>query len=136
MQEETIPRLLVVEAVSADLCIFDYYLYPSFEVYAAMSGEEALKILKEMHFDCVIVDAALPDCKAEDLISTIQTHYGPLPAVLVNGMDDDLTQPVTPISGVSTYVNKDLITNQEMLEAVWAVIDHSPVLCSMINVSK
>lgn len=133
MEEDSIPRILVVEASTADLYIIDYYLYPHFDVYAAEGGEEALKLLTKMVFECVVVDADLEDCKAGDLIDSIQTHFGPIPIVLLTGIRKSIGQPITPINGVSTCINKDLVTNDQMLRAIWEVLDHSPVLCSMID---
>jgi len=133
MEEDSVPRVLVVEASTADLYIIDYYLYPHFEVYAAETGEEALMLLKKMVFDCVMVDADLSDCKSGDLIESIQTHFGPVPVVLLTGISRTIGHFVTPINGVSTCVNKDMITNDQLLKTLWEVLEHSPVLCSMID---
>lgn len=133
MEEEQIPRLLLVEPSSADLYIFDYYLYPHFEVFAAENGGEAIELLKRMPFDCVLVSAELPDCYAKDLIGTIQTHFGPAPIVLLTDLEADITKTITPINGVSTCINKELVTNDQLLRELWEVMEHSPVLCSMLH---
>lgn len=133
MEEESIPRVLVIESSTADLYILDYYLYPNFEVFSAETGEEALKLLQRMVFDCVIISAKLPDCRAKDLVSTIQAHFGPVPVVLLSGADDAFAHPAVPVNGVSSCVNKDLITNELLVKTLWDVMEHTPVLSSMLT---
>jgi hypothetical protein len=56
---------------------------------AVGTGEEALKVLREEHFDCMVIDLGLPDMNGYDLIKIIQDelHLTNLPIVVYTGKD-------------------------------------------------
>jgi len=64
------------------------------ESTAVATGEEALEILKERHFDCMVIDLGLPDMTGYELIKRIQEDLGliNLPIVVYTGKDLSSTE--------------------------------------------
>jgi HAMP domain-containing protein/CheY-like chemotaxis protein/signal transduction histidine kinase len=59
------------------------------ESTAVASGAEAIELLKERHFDCMVIDLGLPDMTGYELIKRIQEELGltHLPIVVYTGKD-------------------------------------------------
>ncbi|HEY9678523.1 MAG TPA: HAMP domain-containing protein [Drouetiella sp.] len=59
------------------------------ETTAVASGQEAIDLLKESHFDCMVIDLGLPDMTGYDLIRKVQEDLGleNLPIVVYTGKD-------------------------------------------------
>jgi hypothetical protein len=59
------------------------------ESTAVASGAEAIELLKERHFDCMVIDLGLPDMTGYELIKRIQDELGltHLPIVVYTGKD-------------------------------------------------
>jgi CheY-like chemotaxis protein len=59
------------------------------ESTAVESGAEAIELLKERHFDCMVIDLGLPDMTGYELIKRIQDELGltHLPIVVYTGKD-------------------------------------------------
>jgi HAMP domain-containing protein/CheY-like chemotaxis protein/signal transduction histidine kinase len=64
------------------------------ESTAVATGEAALEILKERHFDCMVIDLGLPDMTGYELIKRIQEDLGliNLPIVVYTGKDLSSTE--------------------------------------------
>lgn len=56
-----------------------------FRVYAVASDESALQALKDLHFDIVVSDIAMPGMDGIELMERIQTSSRDIPVVLVTG---------------------------------------------------
>ncbi|HEX9160315.1 MAG TPA: response regulator, partial [Thermoanaerobaculia bacterium] len=59
------------------------------EIMTAGSGEEALNILRERHFDCMVLDLGLPDMSGFDFINRMKTelHIDDIPIVVYTGRE-------------------------------------------------
>ncbi|MGZ8866784.1 MAG: response regulator, partial [Thermoanaerobaculia bacterium] len=59
------------------------------EITTASSGEEALNILRERRFDCMVLDLGLPDMTGFDFINRLKNdlHVGDVPIVVYTGRD-------------------------------------------------
>ena len=66
-------QLLVVEDDPAEqLSIAELIGYHDIEITAAGTGTEALKLMRERQFDCVVLDLRLPDMSGFELLSEVQ----------------------------------------------------------------
>jgi len=71
--EHRIRELLVVEDDPAEqMSIAELIGFDDVRITAAGSGAEALGLMKERSFDCVVLDLRLPDISGFDLLSEIQ----------------------------------------------------------------
>jgi HAMP domain-containing protein/CheY-like chemotaxis protein/signal transduction histidine kinase len=66
-------RLLIVEDNAAErLSITELLGSKDIEIATAESGAEALELMRERAFDCVVLDLALPDISGFDLLAEVQ----------------------------------------------------------------
>ncbi|RZK81699.1 MAG: response regulator, partial [Pedobacter sp.] len=61
------------------------------DVKQAYTGEEAMKLLAELSFDCIILDLKLPDISGFDLLDKIKTqlHLAHVPVIINTAMELD-----------------------------------------------
>src|SRR6202022_3941960 len=59
------------------------------EITAASSGEEALKILRDRRFDCMVLDLGLPDMNGFEFINRMKNdlHIDDIPIVVYTGRE-------------------------------------------------
>lgn len=113
-----VQKVLIVDNCSADRYILEYYLCVEYDVFSVESGEKALLVAEVEEFDCFVINTELSDCAGSDLIKSLQTLYGPIPVVLITADDDRIKQATLPLVGVTVCLNKDLVTQQELLHEV------------------
>jgi HAMP domain-containing protein/CheY-like chemotaxis protein/signal transduction histidine kinase len=93
IKEYTTPRrkrLLVVEDNPAEqLSIRELLGYDDIDVSVAVSGGEALTILGEQSFDCVVLDLRLPDMSGFDVLERLRDNptLSDLPVVVFTGKE-------------------------------------------------
>jgi HAMP domain-containing protein/CheY-like chemotaxis protein/signal transduction histidine kinase len=83
-------RLLVVEDNPAErLSITELLGSQDIEIATAESGGEALALMREGNFDCVVLDLALPDISGFDLLAEVQkdTKLRETPIVVFTGRE-------------------------------------------------
>lgn len=123
MELEQLRKVLIIDGCSADRYIMEYYLCAEYEVYSVSTGEEALQALEKEQFDCCIVNTELPDCTGSDLIKSFHALYGPMAIVLVTGSEEKIKQAALPLVGVTVCLNKEIVTQLELLHAVRCLIE-------------
>ncbi len=59
------------------------------EITTVSSGEEALRILRERHFDCMVLDLGLPDMNGFDFINRMKNdlHIDDIPIIVYTGRE-------------------------------------------------
>ena len=105
------PRLLVVDDETATLKLVKAILVKShYEVVTSTTVENALKILDEQPFDCVITDAVMPGLSGYDLVKTIREEplYGELPVLMLTRKRHRQDVKKAVEAGVTDYVLKPL----------------------------
>jgi len=111
-------HILVVddEAPIRDL-LAEYFRKHGFEVSAARTAEEAVRMANEASLHLMILDIALPDADGLELLEVIKSAHPNLPVVILTGMgfDDDLVQEAFR-KKASGYVSKTLPLDQLLLE--------------------
>lgn len=125
MELDPLQKVLIVDHCSADRYIMEYYLCAEYEVYSVDNGEKALLCIENEDFDCYIINTELPDCSGSDLIKSLQTLYGPTPVILVTADDTRIKQATFPLVGVTVCLNKELVTQQELLDAVRKLLQNT-----------
>jgi CheY-like chemotaxis protein len=83
-------RLLVVEDNAAEqLSIRELLGYDDIDIDVAGTGEEALAVLHEESFDCVVLDLRLPDMSGFEVLERLRddTSLGDVPVVVFTGKE-------------------------------------------------
>jgi CheY-like chemotaxis protein len=83
-------RLLIVEDNPAEqLGVAELLRHDDIEIVTACSGGEALKILRELQIDCVVLDLRLPDMSGFDLLDVFRDDpaLSDLPVVVFTGRE-------------------------------------------------
>jgi CheY-like chemotaxis protein len=128
MEIKPLQKVLIVDSCSADRYILEYYLCAEYEAYSVENGERALLALEAEEFDCFIINTELPDCSGSDLIKSFQTLYGAIPVILITADDDKIKQAALPLVGVTICLNKELVTQQELLNAVRGLLQETHMI--------
>jgi PAS domain S-box-containing protein len=80
------PRILVIddEPRIRDACIL-VLSDKGFEVAAAPDGEQGLRMIKEKHFDIVLVDLMMPTISGFDVLSEVRSHHPDTVVIVITG---------------------------------------------------
>ena len=81
-------------------------LHEGFDTAQAATGAEAITILKEQSFDCVLLDVGLPDMDGRDLCRIIRRNGVQVPVIMLTGADGDADTILGLESGANDYVTK------------------------------
>ncbi len=89
-----------------------------YNVTAARNGEEALKVIKDKHFDLIISDIRMPGLDGIQTIERLkQVEQRPTPVILITGYASE-EAPIDAVKlGVVDYILKPF-NNEELLESV------------------
>jgi CheY-like chemotaxis protein/signal transduction histidine kinase len=88
--EPRIRQLLVIEDDPAEqLSIRELIGHDDIEITTANSGAEALELLSEHNFDCIVLDLRLPDMSGFELLDRMQldVEYSNVPVVVFTGRE-------------------------------------------------
>ena len=77
-----------------------------YEVTTAASGEEALKIFKNQHFDLVISDLKLPGIDGMEVLNAIHAFRPETGIIIITAYDDPANRLVGKLQGVHSYLIK------------------------------
>lgn len=77
-----------------------------FEVFEADSGAEAMKRVKDTHFDLLILDVGLPDTDGRELCRLMRKQGVKAPIVMLTGHDTDSDTILGLDAGANDYVTK------------------------------
>ncbi|HEY3729829.1 MAG TPA: response regulator, partial [Steroidobacteraceae bacterium] len=88
--EPRVRKLLVIEDDPAEqLSIRELIAHDDVEITTATSGAEALELLGENNFDCIVLDLRLPDMSGFELLDRMQldVEYSNVPVVVFTGRE-------------------------------------------------
>jgi len=103
-------RVLVVDDESALAELVAEYLTrinDSLTTEIATTGAEALSLVREDKFDCVVSDYNMPDMNGLELLSAIRDEHPSLPFILYTGRGSEEIASEAISAGVTDYVQKN-----------------------------
>lgn len=92
-----------------------------FDVTWAATGSAALACLQSAHFDLVILDVRLPDCKGDDLCLEIRKQNY-VPIIMVSGFEQEAVDREVRLRTVADYFFQKPVTHREIVAQVWALL--------------
>ena len=81
-------------------------LHEGFVVFAAADGKQALELLKEHHFEVILMDVGLPDTDGRDLCRLIRRQGVKSPVIMLTAHGSDADTILGLDSGANDYIPK------------------------------
>lgn len=89
------------------------------KVTTAESGNEALILLDQYHFDLVVMDFTMPGMNGDELSAAVKERFPHLPVVMATAYAETLSK--RKLTGVDFLMNKPF-TRAELREAIARVL--------------
>ena len=140
-------RILVVDdEITIRHLLEDFFCGLGYEVVAAANGAEALRIIGEEDFDCVISDHVMPDMDGLELLKEIRAQNRKMVFLMITGYPtievaveamkqgayDYITKPLQ-LDDVKMKVNRALLTKhleksvKKLTGIAWGIIISIPI---------
>lgn len=102
----------------------------------AANAQEALRLIRERHWDIVLLDIALPDKSGVEVLKQIKREYPELPVLILSMHPENLYAIQILRSGASGYVQKEALAS-ELVDAIHTILrGHkyiSPALAELLT---
>ena len=109
----------------------------SAETAQASTGDEALALLKNQNFDCVVLDNQLPDGSGTQLLRTLCGDPGcRCPVIMVTGAGDEELAAEVMRSGAADYLPKNRLSSENLCRAVTRSIEAHRMRQQLDRVAK
>lgn len=95
------------------------------EVQTAYTGEAALKLLAQGHFDLMIAEYWLPMMKGTELAALVKERWPDLPFIMVTANTAELDTDDHPMTGVDCLLDKPFSMSQLREAMNWALNRHA-----------
>ena len=114
---ETQPLICIVDDDNVNVKLLSYMLARKYQVCSAVSGEDALAIVKEKQPDLVLLDILMDDMDGLDVCDQLKSNPSTshIPIIFVTGLEDDIDQTKGFEVGGSDYITKPVTAG--LLEA-------------------
>ena len=120
-----IAHVLVVDDDNAVCRIVHRMLsHENYEVRAASSVADALKVIEQESFDVYLLDYKLPDGSGLDVAARIREKWGSVPIVLISGYDPAIVALRAQQLGITEFLQKPF-SREIVCEVVKKAIDSS-----------
>jgi two-component system response regulator HydG len=120
-----IAHVLVVDDDNAVCRIVHRMLsHENYEVRAASSVADALKVIEQESFDVYLLDYKLPDGSGLDVAGRIREKWGSVPIVLISGYDPAIVALRARQLGITEFLQKPF-SRETVCQVVKKVMDSS-----------
>ena len=79
---------------------------------------EALELLSQMEFDCVLLDLGLPDARGQSAVKRFRSRAPRVPLVVLTGLEDAGTAQACVQLGAQEYLEKARLDPRSLTQAV------------------
>ncbi|WP_313997647.1 response regulator [uncultured Paenibacillus sp.] len=117
--ERDMKRLLVVEDDPAQrTSIVELIGHDDVLITAVSTGKDALKELRNLHYDCMVLDLGLPDISGFELLDTIRKdeELQELPIIVYTGRELDKKEELRLKKFAGTIIIKDVRSPERLLD--------------------
>ena len=84
----TTQLLIVEDDINLGFVLADYLRNKDFLVDTAMDGQEAWEMLKQKHYDLLLLDIMMPKMNGWQLLKTIRESNNPIPVIITSAKTD------------------------------------------------
>ncbi|MBJ6360177.1 response regulator [Paenibacillus sp. GCM10012307] len=117
--ERDLKRLLLVEDDEAQrTSIIELIGHDDVLISAASTGSQALTLLEEQQFDCMVLDLGLPDISGFDLLDAIRSNeqIRDIPIIIYTGRELDKKEELQLKKYAGTIIIKDVKSPERLLD--------------------
>jgi len=82
------------------------HLHEEFATTEAETASDALEVVKNTYFDCILLDVGLPDMDGRDLCRLMRRNGVRSPIIMLTGVDTDADAILGLDSGANDYITK------------------------------
>jgi diguanylate cyclase (GGDEF)-like protein len=103
------PSLLIVDDIAANRAILSRRFNPrGFQITEADCGVRALELIKQQHFDLVLLDVMMPDLDGLQVLKRIRQEHSAisLPVIMVTAKNDSIDIAEALDAGANDYITK------------------------------
>jgi putative two-component system response regulator len=101
------PKVLIVDDDEEIREVFrDFLLTKGYVADTALSGENALRLLDDMHPDVILLDIKMPGMTGTDVLREIKDLYPEMPVIMITALDDTETAVSAMKIGAYDYITK------------------------------
>ncbi len=106
-------KILVVDD-EIDVCDFVKHFFEerNFRTFTALSGEEALRILKKEKPDIILLDIRMQEMDGIETLKRIRKIDKDVKVIMVTAVDDQDKMKICRTLGASKYVTKPLVLEE------------------------
>ena len=102
----TTQLLIVEDDINLGFVLADYLRNKDFLVDTAMDGQEAWEMLKQKHYDLLLLDIMMPKMNGWQLLKTIRESNNPIPVIITSAKTDREDILKSYALGCDDYVTK------------------------------
>lgn len=127
-------NLLLVEDDEIDREAIRRHLDAQYSVYEVVSGQEALRLCRELRPHCILLDYRLPDGDGIALLPTFVEQY--IPVIVTTGVENPEVIVEAMRAGAQDYLVKSQITRTSLTHAIQQAIDKVALLKTVADKSR
>ncbi len=101
-------KILHVDDEKATLDSLKWYLVDEYELYQALNGKEALKIIQKENIHIVLLDIAMPQMSGIEVLEKIKSYDPHIDVIMVSGKNDIQLAVSSIKKGASHYIEKPI----------------------------
>ena len=107
MSEESKYTLLYVDDEYNNLVVFENTFFTHYNILTAISGQEALKIIRRNEIHLIITDQKMPGMTGIELLEEISPEFPDIPSMIITAYSDiDFIIPAINKCGIFSYILK------------------------------
>ena len=108
MTNDTLPHILLVEDdIPLSQWIADYLIARDFRVTTTDRGDEAVKLIKQLTPDLVLLDGMLPGMDGLDVCKTVRPTFEN-PIIMLTARDEEIDEVLGLEMGADDYMTKPI----------------------------
>jgi len=97
---------------------------------------KCLQVLKQNHFDLILLDYLLPDGNGLDFLRSIEKEGSEIPAVVITGQGDEMIAKQVIQAGAYDYLPKDRIGEKSLLRVLINTLEKARLKREIKNAQK
>jgi len=102
--------VLIVDDENMNLITLTHILLPEYTVYAAKTGETAIKIAKKQLPDVILLDILMPDMDGYEVLSKLkgEENTRKIPVIFISGLVNQEDEEKGLAMGAADYIRKPM----------------------------